>query len=91
MIAPTRFLQWLYTPQDKTDDELLHAYYAFANSPHGQTLMQHWAQSTYMTVYEGKDPVELSYHNGRRSMLAEIFTNCDMARNPQKYRGEIKE
>jgi hypothetical protein len=77
---------WQTNDEPKTDEQRLHGYRAIPD-----TVIEHLDESIYSTVYEGKDPLELAHHNGRRSAIHEIFMNVDMARNPEKYRSSLTE
>lgn len=83
------WLAHLWQPLDNT--RLLGAYNVTFGSEPGALVLQHMMDTIYCTVYEGSDPVQLAYHNGRRSAVEDILRNIDMARYPKKYTLEEKE
>ena len=81
-----RFTQWLGRKWQRSPDPgLMRAYHVAFATLHGQLVIQHLVDQIYATVYEGKDPLELAYHNGRRSVIHEILEQIDQAERPDKY------
>lgn len=64
---------------------LLQSYQLAFNNYHAQVVLQHLLDDIYCTVYKGTDPIELAYHNGRRSVIDDILRNIDYATQPAKY------
>lgn len=88
----SRFKEWLKHPfRIQESKELLDAYNTTFSSLHGQRVIQHLLDNNYCTVYVGTDPIELAYHNGRRSVLQEILVTLDQAREPRKYDIKVEE
>lgn len=78
--------EWLKHPfKEQENKELLDALNVTFSTLYGQRILQHWLDSVYCTVYVGTDPIELAYHNGRRSVIQEVLVSLDQARDPVKY------
>jgi hypothetical protein len=81
-----RLLQWLTRKwQRGHDPKLAQAYQVTFSTIYGQQVLQHLMDNIYCTVYEGKDLMDLAYHNGRRSVIHEILDNLDVAEHPERY------
>lgn len=81
-----RFSQWLAQKWSRREDPTLaQAYRATFGSFDGQRVLRHLVDNVYATIYEGRDPIEMAIHNGRRSMVHEILETLDMAEQPEKY------
>ncbi len=81
-----RFRRWIISKwQPRPPEELIAAHQRLFDSADGRVVLQHWLDKVYCTVYEGKDPVELGYHNGRRSVVQELLELIDQGAAPQKY------
>jgi hypothetical protein len=82
----TRIETWLARKWDrKAHSDLAQAYLITFSGP-GQQVLAHLMDEVYCTVYAGRDPLELAYHEGRRSVVQEILENIDMAERPDTYR-----
>lgn len=85
-------VEWLIHPFEVQESkDLLDAYNITFSGLHGGRVLQHLLDNGYCTVYVGTDPIELAYHNGRRSVLQEILVLLDQARAPRKYDISVKE
>jgi hypothetical protein len=71
--------------QPVVPESVLRAYQVAFSTAEGQVVLQHLIDQVYCQVYTGHDPVELSMHNGRRSVVQEILENIDKAEQPGKY------
>lgn len=81
-----RFADWLlHRWQRQIDPGLLQDYQVTFSTASGQRVLQHQLDQVYCTVYEGHDPIEAAYHNGRRSVVHDTLTNLDYAEQPEKY------
>lgn len=88
----SRFSEWLARKwQRQIDEGLLQDYRAAFSTVSGQRVLQHWLDQVYCTIYEGHDPIEAAYHNGRRSVIHDLLTNLDYAEQPEKYQVRQKE
>lgn len=82
----TTFTRWLVRKWTQFEQrELLNAYSVCFTGLHGRLILQHWIDNIYATVYEGNDPLQLAFHNGRRSFVHEVLQAVDMAEHPDKY------
>lgn len=81
-----KWLKWKWASRDHTS--IYQDINGTFNTLHGQRVIFYLLDTTYCTVYEGKDPLELAFHNGRRSVVQELLELIDQAEHPQKY--EIK-
>lgn len=87
-----RFTQWLMRKwQRQIDPGLLQDYQATYSTASGQRVLQHQLDQVYCTVYEGHDPIEAAFHNGRRSVIHDTLLNLDYAEQPDKYQVRQKE
>lgn len=85
------FAEWLRHPwRIQESKDLLDAYNITFSGLHGQRVLQHILDNVYTTVYIGTDPVELAYHNARRSVVQDILQMLDRARAPEKYKIKIE-
>lgn len=65
------------------------AYMLTFTTLHGRLVLQHLIDNIYCQTYMGTDVVEMSVHNGRRSVIHEILMLIDQAENPDKYVVEV--
>ena len=79
----TRFTAWMTQKwARRLDPGLVQAYQVTFNSLHGRAVLQHLLDEIYCQVCLSKDPIDLSTHNARRSVVHEILENIDMADHP---------
>jgi len=87
----TRISTWLTRKWERTTDSTLaQAYLLTFAGPHGQQVLKHLMDEVYCTVYAGRDPIELAFHEGRRSVVQEILENIDVAERPDKYESGLQ-
>ena len=65
--------------RDWTADALLQDYHAAFHTGPGQRVLGHMLDTVYCQVVLSRDPMELAFHNGRRSVLQEILENLQHA------------
>lgn len=81
-----RFTEWLSQKWGRKEDaNLAESYRATFDTFHGRLVLKHLLDNVYCTVYEGKDPIEMAVHDGRRSVIHEILEALDLAEHPEKY------
>lgn len=81
-----RFSEWLAHKWGRKEEAgLIESYRAAFGSFHGQRVLNHLLDNVYCTIYEGKDPMEMAVHSGRRSVVHEILEVLDQAEHPEKY------
>ena len=86
-----RITDWLTQKWTRTQpDSLIQDYQVTFSTPSGHRVLQHLMDHAYCAVYEGKDPIEMAIHNGRRSIVQEILENLDLADSPEKYRARVE-
>lgn len=83
--------KWSRTPDaDRERQALAHAYAVTFSTPEGKRVLQHFLDSAYCTIYEGKDPIEMAQQNGVRRFVHEILKTIDYGEAPEKYRVPIQ-
>ncbi len=84
-----QLIEWLERKWErKKEDDLRQAYLATFGTYHGKVVLDHLLTNIYMTIYEGKDPLEAAHHNGLRACVHQILENIDQGEHPEKY--EVK-
>ena len=88
----TRLTVWLaHKWTRELPSSLAQDYQVTFSTVQGQRVLQHLMDHVYCSIYEGKDPIEMAIHNGRRSLVQEILENIDLAASPEKYRVRMED